>query len=179
MSEINISIEDIAFFGEEIPQEKDIIFSSYALIANKVGRLYRWHSPIIITTEEIIFYQPLHSRFKEGINKVELYKTHVFKNYKHIYVSSWDIRPKYNERAPETKNEFKTRWKSFQKTVLPHVINSMKEHLKYIEANKDNSEFYNDKDNMELPWFGTEKKLEKHIQKVLPKFEKKLAKITK
>jgi hypothetical protein len=55
----------------------------------------------------------------------------------------------------------------------------MKEHLKFIEVNKDDPEFYNDKDNMEMPWFGTEKKLETHIQKTLPKLEKKLAKISK
>lgn len=60
----------------------------------------------------------------------------------------------------------------FSRKVLPHIINSMEVYLKFIEVDKDNSEFYNDKDNMELPWLGTEKKLEKHIQKILRKFEK-------
>ncbi len=101
-----------------------------------------------------------------------LYTTHVFKNYKHIYISLFDFRPIYDEKTGETKEDFKLRWKDFQKMILPHVINSQKEHLRIIEANKNNPEFYTKKDLEKLPYFGKQKSVEKNITKNLPKFEK-------
>lgn len=37
MSKIHIKNEDMAFFEDKVPQDEDISYSSYALIANKVG----------------------------------------------------------------------------------------------------------------------------------------------
>ncbi|MBD3193550.1 MAG: hypothetical protein GF317_00740 [Candidatus Lokiarchaeota archaeon] len=50
----------------------------------------------------------------------------------------------------------------------------MKEHLEIIEINKDKPDFYEKKNLEKMRWFGTEKKLEKHIIKTLPKFKKML-----
>jgi len=145
------------------------------------GKNLRWESPIIITNERIffIYLKPISaSECEQGIKTVHLYKTHEFKNYKHIYVGDWDFRPKYKETSFESKSAFKERRKEFQKIVLPYVIESQKEHLKVIEANKDNPDFYTKKDLEKMHYFGTEKKLENHIKKTLPKFESKLEKFS-
>ena len=178
MSNIYIRDKELTILKKAMLSNEKVIYATYALIAKREGKIYRWESPILITDEYIIFIQPAHSKYKAGINRVPLYKTHVFKNYKHIYVSSFDFRPKYSEKSGENKKDFKNRRKEFQKVILPYVVDSQKEHLKVIEANKNNEEFYDTKDLKEMPWFGTEKKLEKHIRKTLPKFEKKLEKIS-
>ena len=178
MSKIYITSEDSAFFKNDIPFDEEIIYATYALVADRFRGIYRrWNSPIIITNKHIIFIQYAHLKFEEGIKKFPLYKTHVFNNYKHIYISYLDFRPKYSTKLNESKASFKLRWREFQKIILPHVINSQKEHLKFIEANKNNPDFYNKKDLKEMRWFGTEKVLESHIRKIIPKLEAKLKKI--
>ncbi|TFF63469.1 MAG: hypothetical protein EU521_01545 [Promethearchaeota archaeon] len=175
MSNIYITNEDLEILKKALPSlDEDIIYATYALIAHKAKIIYRWDSPIIITNKRIIFYQPAHSNLKAGINQVPLYKTHVFNNYKHIYISVFDFWPKYKENSGESKSNFKSRWKQFQKIILPYIINNQEEHLEVIKANKDNKEFYNKKDLKQMPWFGTEKALEKNIRKLLPNLEKKL-----
>lgn len=178
MSYIYISSELLSLFKRLIPKDEDIVYATYALIAySSGGKVSRWKSPIVITKRQIYFFQPEQSNIKQGIRKVPLYKTHKFRNYKHIYVASWDFRPKHYEKSGESKKEFKTRWKNFQKIILPHVIESQKEHLKVIGANKNDLPFHETKDLEKMSWFGTQKKLEKHIRKFLPKLEKKLRKL--
>jgi hypothetical protein len=182
MSNIYILEKEIQTFKKIIPPQEDIIYATYA----KVGMFYkgknlRWESPIVITHKRIVFIylKPINSsEYEQGIKTVPLYKTHVFKNYKHIYVGNWDFRPKHKDTSFETKSAFKERRKEFQKIILPYVIKSQKEHLKVIEANKDNPDFYIQKDLEKMPYFGTEKKLEKHIRKTLPKLKSKLEKLS-
>ncbi|TFF97963.1 MAG: hypothetical protein EU547_02890 [Promethearchaeota archaeon] len=182
MSNIYIPKEELENFKKIVPSSEEIIYATYAKIGfwNK-GKNHLWKSPIVITNKRIffIYLQPISfSEYEQGIKAVPLYKTHVFKDYKHIYISDWDFRPIHNEKSGETKKEFKNRKKEFQKVILPYVIESQREHLKEIELKKDDSEFYNKKDLKNMHYFGTEKKLEKHIRKILPKFESKLEKLT-
>ena len=178
MSKIHITPKHMEFFRNDIPFDEEIVYATYALIGARVGGVgYQWESPIIITNRHIIFIQLNHSKFEGGIIKIPLYKTHLFKNYKHIYIESFDFRPRQSKKLNESKVDFKIRWKEFQNILLPHVINCQKKHLKVIEANKNNPDFYNKKDLKEMRYFGTEKALEKHILKFLPKLISKLEKI--
>ncbi|MBY9007382.1 MAG: hypothetical protein KGD63_11560 [Candidatus Lokiarchaeota archaeon] len=178
MSNIYLTSEDMALFKNQIPSNEEIIYATYALIGTRVrGVIYRWNSPILISNKYIIFIQLVPSNFKGRLNKIPLYKTNVFSNYKHIHIGSFDFRPRQSKKLNESKADFKLRWKEFQNIILPHVINCQKEHLKVIESNKNNPEFYNKKDLKEMPYFGTEKALEKNIRNILPKLVSRLEKI--
>jgi hypothetical protein len=178
VSDICITSKDLDIFKKFIPSDEDVVYATYGLIAHMVGKIvYRWKTPFIFTNKHVVFFQISHQNKAEGFFQIPLYKTHVFNNHKHVYISYLDFRPQHNDKSGETKSEFKERWLEFQKKILPYIIESQKEHLRYIKAHKEDLDFYNKMDLKNMPWFGKEEKVEKNIRKMLPKFESKLSKL--
>ena len=159
MTNIFVADNFLNHFKSFLASDEEIIYGCMCKIAKGVKHVKIWESPVVITRKSILFFEPLKLNKGDGNKRISLYDIYNI-GKKFIYVSWWNFRPLYSPPF-ETKEEFKFRQKNFLKTLLPYVLDALKDHLAFLEVNRDNPEIYN-------------KKLEKRLIKKVPKYESKL-----